>query len=75
MMFCDGKQNKSNKKESGIRKARKPCNLALLYIYNTFFILAFVFVVSEKKKLATNFLDLATTFENLGARCLLEKKS
>ena len=49
MMFCDGKQNKSNKKESGIRKARKPCNLALLYIYNTFFILAFVFVVSEKK--------------------------
>ena len=34
----------------------------------------FVVVVSEKKKLATNFLDLATTFKNLGARCLLEKK-
>ena len=33
----------------------------------------FVVVVSEKK-LATDFLDLATTFENLGARCLLEKK-
>ena len=33
----------------------------------------FVVVVSEKK-LATNFLDLVTTFENLGARCLLEKK-
>ena len=31
------------------------------------------FFVSEKKKMATNFLDLATTLENLGGRCLLEK--
>ena len=28
----------------------------------------------KKKKLATNFLDLVTTLENLGAKCLLEKK-
>ncbi len=28
----------------------------------------------KKKKLAPNFLDLATTLENLGARGLLEKK-
>ena len=35
--------------------------------------MAFVFVFSEKK-MATSFLDLVTFFENLGARCLLEKK-
>ena len=49
--------------------------LAIWHYHNLQYIfhVAFFVVVSEKK-LATNLLDLATTLENLGARCLLEKK-
>ena len=32
------------------------------------------FLFSFWKKMATNFLDLATTLEYLGAKCLLKKK-
>ena len=35
---------------------------------------SFSLLLFLKKLLAINFLDLGTTLENLGARCLLEKK-
>ena len=47
-------------------KLRKPFHLTLLY--NAFFQLSFFFLM------APNFLALATTLENLGARWLLAKK-
>ena len=52
-------------------------NLAIWHCYtcliNNYFSCSFCFCFFWKK-MATSFLDLVTFFENLGARCLLEKK-
>ena len=47
-------------------------NLAIWHYNVMHFHIAFSCAVSQKK-VATNFLDLATTSKHLGARCLLEK--
>ena len=79
----------SEHKRSGIPKARKPCNLALIVFFTTHPNLLFLWhygrnfqATTGDCKLAapikfigaTNFLDLVTTLENLGAKCLIEKK-
>ena len=46
----------------------------LTLLYNAFYQLSFFVFSLFFFKMATNFLDLATTLENLGARWLLEKK-
>ena len=65
LLFFRHQQNRP-----GIPNARKAYDLILSSMITHFQ----HFLFSFRKKMATNFLDLATTLEYLGAKCLLKKK-